>query len=266
MNKKWLLSLSLLLLVFIIAACSGEDDAAEGNEEDSDTSEQESEGESETIPGAGGEQPEMPEPDLEGTPDIVAEVNGEEITKEEFESTYTAQFQQAMMQAQMSGQEVDQEELKGQIAEGMIGQKLIIQEAEKGDFEASEEDINETLDMLAQQNGLESADAFITALGEQGMEEEEVMSQVELQVKVDKLIASKSEDSDPTDEELQEMYEQFTAQMEEMNGEDGEEVDIPSFEDMEADLIARVEAEKESEAYQTLIEELQADADITNNL
>src|SRR5918994_1689378 len=44
------------------------------------------------------------EPDLEGIPDVVAEVNGEEVTKEEFTPIYEAAFQQAAMQAQMSGE------------------------------------------------------------------------------------------------------------------------------------------------------------------
>src|SRR5699024_4258904 len=205
MKKKWLLSLSLLLLVFFMAACSGDDDASEGNNEGSDTSEQEA---------ASGEQSEMPEPDLEDVPDVVAEVNGEEISKEEFETTYTSQFQQVMMQAQMNGQEVDQDELKGQIAEGLIGQKLIVQEAENSGVEASEDAVNETIDTLVEQSGLGSEDDLFTALEEQGMDKEEVMSEIETQVKVDELIAKESDDVDPSEEELQERYDAFKAQME----------------------------------------------------
>jgi len=257
MKKKWLLSLSLLLLVFFMAACSGDDDASEGNNEGSDTSEQEA---------ASGEQSEMPEPDLEDVPDVVAEVNGEEISKEEFETTYTSQFQQVMMQAQMNGQEVDQDELKGQIAEGLIGQKLIVQEAENSGVEASEDAVNETIDTLVEQSGLGSEDDLFTALEEQGMDKEEVMSEIETQVKVDELIAKESDDVDPSEEELQERYDAFKAQMEQMGGEDGEEAEVPSFEEMEPELTAQVQAEKDSETYQTLVEELEADADITNHL
>jgi peptidyl-prolyl cis-trans isomerase SurA len=263
MKKKWLLGLSLLLLVFVMVACGDdEDNAAEDNNEDSEAQEEES-AEDGQAPEEGTEQPEMPEPDLEGIPDVVAEVNGEEISKDEFETTYVGQFQQAAMQAQMTGQELDQDQLKGQIAEALIGQELIIQEADNQGFEASEEAVNETLDEIVEQNGLESQDDFFAALEEQGVSEDEVMSDLEIQVKVDELIASESGDMEPTDEELQELYDAYTAQMEQAQG---DEAEIPSFEEMESQLTQQAIVQKESEVYQTLVEELQADADITNHL
>src|SRR5690625_4390600 len=122
MRNKWLLSLSLSLLVLFIAACgSDEDNSAEDNNDESETQEESADDEGQ-APEAGTEQAEMPEPDLEDIPDVVAEINGEEISGEEFEATYVGQFQQAMMQAQMSGQEVDQDQLKVQTAEALIGQ------------------------------------------------------------------------------------------------------------------------------------------------
>lgn len=263
MKKRVLLSFSLLLLVLLIAACSG-DDSAEGNDEDSDTSEQEQEEAGEETSESDMEQPEIPE--LEDIPDVVAEVNGEEISKEEFETTYESQIQQFMMQAQMSGQEIDEEQIKEQIIEGLIAQKLVIQEAENSGFEASEEDMDETFDLLVEQSGLESKDDLFSAFEEQGIDEAELMEQIEMQVKIDKLIDDRSDDVEPTEEELEELYEMYIAQLEQMGGEDEEEVEIPSFEELEPDLIAQVEAEKESEAYQTLIEELREDADITNHL
>jgi peptidyl-prolyl cis-trans isomerase SurA len=263
MRNKWLLSLSLSLLVLLIAACgSDEDNSAEDNNDESETQEESADGDGQ-APDAGTEQAEMPEPDLEDIPDVVAEINGEEISKDEFETTYVGQFQQAMMQAQMTGQEVDQDQLKQQTAEALIGQTLIIQEAENQGFEASEEDVEETLDEIVEQNGLESQDDFFAALEEQGITEDEVRVDLETQVKVDALIASESGDMDPTEEELEELYEVYTTSMEQQQGEDAE---IPSFEEMEPQIAQQIVAEKETEVYQTLIEELQAEADITNNL
>jgi peptidyl-prolyl cis-trans isomerase SurA len=263
MKKKWLLVLSLSLLGFFMAACGDEEDnSAEDNNEGSEAQEEAAE-EGGQAPEAGTEQAEMPEPDLEGIPDVVAEVNGEEISGEEFETTYVGQFQQAMMQAQMSGQEVDQDQLKAQTAEALIGQKLVIQEAENQGFEASEEDVEETLDEIVEQNGLNSQDDFFAALEEQGIAEDEVRTDLETQVKIDALIASESGDMEPSEEELQELYDSYTAQMEQMQG---EEAEIPSFEEMESQLTQQLIAENETEVYQTLVEQLQADADITNNL
>ncbi|SHG80842.1 SurA N-terminal domain-containing protein [Ornithinibacillus halophilus] len=253
MNKKWLLSMSLLILITVLGACNDDSNNSNNNEQQDTNNNSEENTEQEAAP----------QPDLEGVPDVVAEVNGEEISKEDFVSIYTGQFQQALMQAQMTGQDVDQDELKGQVADALIGQQLVIQEAENSGFEASDEAIDETLNRLAQQNGLESKEAFLTALEEQGVSEEEVYSQIEMQVKVDELIASKSGDLEPTEEELQESYDAYAEQLKQYGGED---VEVPSFEDMKANLTEQVKSQKMNETYQVIVEELKESAEITNHL
>src|SRR5699024_11666505 len=96
-------------------------------------------------------QAEMPESKLEGITDIVADVNDREVTKEDFEATYQQQFQQMAMQAQMSGQnmdEIDQDELKEQTADGLVGQELLMQEANDRVSDISDDDIDETIDKV----------------------------------------------------------------------------------------------------------------------
>ena len=258
MRKKWLLSLLLATLVLVVTACSGADESAEDNNSEPGTQEEAPTGES----GDGAEQPEMPEPDLEGIPEVVAEVNGKEILRADFEVTYEGQFQQMAMMSQMTGEEIDQDQLKKQIAESMVGQELLIQEADSRDINVSEEDFNETLDRLASQNGLESKDEFLATLEEQGMGEEEVMSQLEPQVKVDLLIASESGDIAPTDEELQAAYDQMVAQQEQA----GEDAKAPSFDEVKPDLEEEVKMQKESEAVQALVTKLREGADVTVNI
>ncbi|MDL4839193.1 SurA N-terminal domain-containing protein [Aquibacillus rhizosphaerae] len=265
MRKKSFLSLILVVLVSLLAACGGEDEATEEN--NADQQEEETTESAEETEGTEGEAAtEAPEPDLEGVPEVVAEVNGEEILKEEFESAYVGQFQQAAMQSQMSGQQLDQDQLKTQIAESLIGQKLLIQEADNSGIEASKGDINDTLVELAEQNGLESKDEFLAALEEQGMSEEEVMSQVSTQVKLDQLIANESGDIDPSEEELQQLYDQYKAQQEQMGGQDGEAAEVPSFDEMKPQLEQQVKSQKQNQAYQTLVEKLREDAEVTNHL
>lgn len=238
-----------------LAAC-GDDTAEETTSEETPQEEVATDEEGETA-----EQPEMPEPDLEDVPDVVAEVNGEEIAKADFESAYTGQFQQMAMQAQMSGQEVDQAQLKEQVAESLVAQELLVQETENQEITASEEQINTTLEELSQQNGLESSEEFLAALEEQGISEDEVMEQVEAQVKVDQLIASETGEINPTDEELQTFYDEAQAQQEEAGGEE-----LPAFEEVKAELAEQVRVQKEGEAVQTLVAELREDADVTINL
>lgn len=255
MIKKWFLSLSLGISVIVLAACGGTDESA--NNEEPAAQEEAAGG---TEEGAG--QPEMPEPDLEGIPEVVAEVNGEEILKEEFEMAYTGQFQQASMNSMMSGEEVDQDELKVQVAENMVSQRLLIQEANNRDFEASEEEIDEEINELAAQNGLESKEQFLEALEEQGMAEEEVRTQLETQVKVNQLIAEEAGNTEATDEELQALYDQVQEQQEQSESEE----ELPSFEELKPELEEQVKTQKENEAAQTLVADLRENGDVTINL
>jgi|SRR5690625_4989553 len=253
MKKKWLLSFASLLLVFLLAACNGDDEGSDENSND-ETKEQETSEDN---------QSEIPDIDVEDVPEIIAEVNGEEITRDEFMNTYIGRYQQAMMQSQMSGEEVDQVQLKQEVADALIGQQLVIQEAERQGFEASEEEVDETIDELVAQSGAESQEELFEAMEEQDVTEDELISQVEIQVKVEALISSETGDLEPTDEELEELYESYVAELEEIQGEDAE---IQSFEDLEPQLEQQSIAQKESEAYLSLVEELEADADITNYL
>jgi len=267
MNKKWLLSLALMMALVVLAACNNEDESAKENNDESKTQEEETAGDSETAT-EGGEnteqQPELPEPNLEGIPEVVAEVNGEEIGKEEFENAYTGQFQQMTIQAQMSGQaqEIDQEQLKAQIVESMIGQELLIQEADKRNFDVSDDDINEVIDGLVEQNGMESQDALMAALKEQGTNKEEMLAQVETQVKVNKLIEDESGEVQPTDAELQEYYDQLVAQQEEMDAES----EIPTFDEVKSTIAQQLVSQKQNKVVQTLVTTLRENAEITNNL
>lgn len=253
MIKKWFLTIALGGSMLALAAC-GDDTAEETNTEE--TPQEEVATDEETA-----EQPEMPEPDLEGVPDVVAEVNGEEIAKAEFESAYTGQFQQMAMQAQMTGQEVDQAQLKEQLVESMVAQELLVQETENREIEASEEEVTTALQELAEQNGLESSEEFLAALEEQGISEDEVMEQVGAQVKVDQLIAEEAGEINPTDEELQTFYDEAQAQQEEAGGEE-----LPAFEEVKPELEEQVRVQKENEAVQTLVAQLREEADVTINL
>ena len=254
MIKKWFLTIVLGGSMAALAACGGE--TADETKEEAAPQE-----EAAATEEGSAEQPEMPEPDLEGVPDVVAEVNGEEIAKEEFESAYTGQFQQMAMQAQMSGEEVDQAQLKEQVAESLVAQELLIQETEKQELTASEEQTTAALEALAQQNGLESSKEFLAALKEQGISEEEVMKQVEAQVKIEQLIAAETGEVKPTDEELKTFYEQAQAQQEQAGGEE-----LPAFEEVKPQLEEQVKMQKEGEATQTLVAQLREEADVTINL
>lgn len=209
------------------------------------------------------------EPDLDGVPDVVAVVDDTEISKEEFTVTYEAQFTSAAAQAQSGGEPVDQDALKQQIAEALVDTQLLLNEADKRGYEVSQDDLDSTLAELAEQSGLSSPDELIETLTAQGLDEEEIDSQLERQVKLDRLTAEEVGDNEPSEEDLRTVYDDVVAQQKAAaeGAEKGAETpEVPSFEDARPQIVQQVQQENENSAAQALVDELKKDADITINL
>lgn len=207
--------------------------------------------------------------DLEGIPDVVAEVNGEEITKDEFAPIYQAQLQQATAQAQMSGQQPDEEALQKQTAENLIDTELLSQEAESRGIEVTDQDVDDELATLAEQNQLGSADELLKALDDQGTTEDQARAQVETQVMVERLVDDESGPADVSEKQLRTLYEQAKqqAQQQAQAGQQaGQAQKIPPYAKVKGQLRDRAEADHVGTVAQSLVEDLRKDADITNNL
>lgn len=202
--------------------------------------------------------------DVADLPEVVAEVNGEPISREDFSTAYESQYQQAAMQEQMGGGPVDEEALRQQVLDGMIGNVLLTQEVEKQGIEVTDEDIDTLLAEYASGNGMEPQD-FLDALAEQGMDEEFVRTELEKQVGTEKLLDQEAPVEEPTDEELKALYDEYAAQMGGATGEDGES-GLPPFEEVKDQLKEQVKQEKQAEAANAYVDKLREAADITTNI
>ncbi|MGJ9413788.1 SurA N-terminal domain-containing protein [Aeromicrobium sp. CF4.19] len=232
--------LAALLMLGGLAACSDDD----GESED------------DAAPAAG-------EPDLRGIPDVVATVNEEEISKDEFVTAYTAQFQQTQLQAQQGGEPVDQDALKEQTAEGLVSNELLLQEADRREFTSNDEEVDELLTEFAEQSGAETPDAYLETLAEQGLDEEEVRSQLADQGQLEQLFADEGADEEPSDEELRELYDTAVEQQEAAPQAEGQpEQEIPSFEDSREQLVEQARTQQQNEVAEALLGDLREDADV----
>jgi peptidyl-prolyl cis-trans isomerase SurA len=202
-------------------------------------------------------------PDLDGIPDVVAEVNGEEVTKEDFVPFYEASFQQAAMQAQASGEDPDEEALKKQAVDDLVDTELLAQEAESRGIEISDQDVDEELTALAGQNGMKSADELLKAVEEQGLTEDQARSQIETQLLIEQLVTDETGPIEPTEKELRALYEQARKQQEQ-SGQAGQE--FPAFDKVRSQLVEQAKAQESGRVAETLVTDLREDAEITINL
>ena len=217
------------------------------------------------APAAGGEDgaQQAPEADVSDVPDVVATVNGEDITKDEFVPVYESQFQQMAMQQQTTGEQPDQAELKGQVAQQLVDNELLLQGAKDAGIEATDEDIDATLEEVASQNGLGSADEVVSALEQQGMSAEEIREDAASQFTLTAFIEQEADISEPTEEELKKQYEQLTAQQSQAGGDASQ---IPPFEEVKEQLAQQTVSQQQNEAATTLAAELREAGDVTINL
>jgi peptidyl-prolyl cis-trans isomerase SurA len=253
-RARTVLGLVTAAAMLTLSACGGGDsDSADAGKDAS----------SSASPSDGADASAGAEADLEGIPDVVAEVNGEEVTKEEFTPIYEAAFQQAAMQAQMSGEAPDEEALKKQTVDDLVDTELLVQEADARGLSVSDEDIDAELSDLAQQNQMGSAEELLAAVEKQGVTEEQARSQVETQVLVEQLVADEDGSAEPTEKELRAIYAQ-AKQQQAQSGQTGQK--IPPFAEVRDQIEEQARSQQVGEVAQALVDGLRKDADITVNL
>ncbi|MDN5821151.1 MAG: SurA N-terminal domain-containing protein, partial [Brachybacterium sp.] len=243
-----------LTTALALTGCSGDQAAPTGGSDQGGQAPAASDGgDSPFAGGQGAEQPQLPEADVSDVPDVVAEVNGEKITKDDFASVYEGQFQQAAMQQQSTGQEVDETALKQQVANQLVDNRLLLQAASEAGIEPTDEDIDATLEEVAQQNGLGSGDEVVAALEQQGMSAEDVREEAASQFTLTTFIEQEAGIEPPSDEELKTQYDQLVEQQSQAGG---QQTEVPPFEDVKDQLAQQATSQQQNEAATTIAAEL----------
>lgn len=204
-------------------------------------------------------------PNTDDIPAVVAEVNGTEITKDEFVSVFEGQYQQMSMQAQTSGQPVDEAKLKQQSLDGLVGTELLEQEATDRGLEVSDAERDASLEEFAANNQV-SPDEFVAKMGEQGLDRAAVMDQIEKQRLVEKLITDEYGEFSPTEQEVQAAYDQVAQQQSMMGGGQAGGQQLPPLEQVRPQVEEQLQSQKQAQDMQTLSDELRKDADVTVHL
>jgi peptidyl-prolyl cis-trans isomerase SurA len=259
-TNRWLLGLAMSVSVVALAACGSQGDEAKP---------QESSAAAEQSPGADGSGQDGSgqdgKPNTKDIPEVVAEVNGEKITKDDFVPLFETQYQQMQAQAQQSGQPVDEKDLKKQTAENLVSTEVLTQEADKRKISVSDKDIDKALKESAQSGQMSEKD-FLSAMKDQGMDEKKVRSELKNQLKIEGLIDDEYGEFEVSGEEIGQAYEKAKAQQEQMAQQGGQDQEVPPLDEMRPQLKEQVKSEKSNEATQKYAKKLRKQADVTINL
>ncbi len=255
MRTRTALGAGLTAALLMLTACGGD-----GGEESGGGS-----AGNESSASSGSSEAEQSEPDVADIPEVVAEVNGEQISRDEFVVLYRAQVRQATAQAQASGEEPDEDALKEQTAQSLVETELLRQEAGARGINASEKAIDGELTSLAEQNQLPSAQALLNALEEQGISEDQARGQIETQLLVEGLVADEAGGAiEPTEEDLRNLYQQVK-QQQAQSGQQAGQV-FPPFAQVRSQLREQAASQERGRLAQSLVAELSENADISINL
>ena len=250
-RNRTVLGLSLAAATIALGACGGGDSGSEKTGAAEEPTSQES---SEGAEGA-------LEPDLEGIPDVVAEVNGEEVTKDEF----VVRLRGAVPAGGHAGAGRRRGARRGRV-EGADGRQPREHRAARAGGRGprtstvTEQDVEDELTTLAKENQLGSVDELFAALEKQGTTEEQARDQLESQMVIEELVADEAGSIEPTEQELRTIYAQAKTQA----GEGAEAV--PPYAKVRSQIVEQAKSDQLAEVAQTLVDDLRKDADITVNL
>lgn len=267
--RRTLAALTLTAALGLTAACSGgQDDPSQASDGGGQAAPAASDGGGQAAPGAsdgGGAagDPQTQEADVSDVPEVVATVNGTEITKDDFVQTYQSQYQQMAMQQQAGGQAPNEEQLKTQVAEQLVNNELLRQGAGDAGIKATDKDIDTTLDEIAKQSGLGSGDEVVSALEQQGISAEQVRQDAASQFAITTYIEQEADIAEPSDEELKAQYD---AMVEQQSAAGGSAEEVPSFEEMKDQLAQQATMQQQNEAATEIAGKLRESGDVTINV
>jgi hypothetical protein len=246
--KKMMFTLLTGLMVVVLAACGGNNETKEAkNDDTTKTAETDQQKQLEEM------QKKLEAQKMDEKKTVVI-VNDEEILGSDYNSALasTQGLMQQMGQDPTSKEAAEQ--VKKQTLNSLIGQTLLLQEADKKNYKVSEADINKQLDEIKKRFKTEKE--FDAALEKSGMDMKTLQTQIANDIKLNQYVEKELPAGKITDEEIQKTYDQFAEQ----GMSTGQEV--PKLEEVKSQIEQSLQQQKQQEKLAQKVEELKKNAKI----
>ncbi|MCD7035515.1 SurA N-terminal domain-containing protein [Metabacillus sp. GX 13764] len=182
----------------------------------------------------------------------VALVNGKAILG----SDYNTALSSTQMQMQQMGQDPTSDEaakqVKDQTIESLVGQTLLLQEADKKGYKASKTEITKQMEQLKQQ--YKGQDKLEAAMKQQGMDMKKLNQQMADSIKFTKYMDKEVHAEKVTDEEIKKYYDQYSQQAQ------GQK--LPKLEEVKPQIQQQIQQQKKQEKLSQIVEGLKKNAKI----
>jgi len=179
---------------------------------------------------------------------VVAIVNGEEITR----STLETRLREAQTLYEAGGIDLDQRDMKQQVLNDIITETLILQRAAADGITATPGEIESQYQSIAEQFSDQAT--FQQQLANQNLTAEILRERIAQQLVIEAFIDANLDEDDlqVTDEEVEALYENYSAQLDE----------VPSLDEVRPELENELRQQRISQAIDRLINELKSESKI----
>jgi len=229
MMKKYMFAFMTFLLTMVLVACGNDEEQSED-----------------------AMQPELEitEEEKVAEDEVVAVVNGEEVTGD----IYNIVYSQLKLYSVQFGQEVDEEEMKELTMESVIDRQLLFQEASEEGIEITDEEATAEIETIKEEN----PDVLETLLGQFQLTEEGFKEQLKFELTMYEYMDQIIEVT-VTDEEVEEAYEQAITESE-------TDEEVPEFDEVENNIRTQMTQQKTEEAFQAKIDEVRSTSEIDKKI
>jgi parvulin-like peptidyl-prolyl isomerase len=252
MMKKLMYTLIAGLMVFVLAACGGNEEGKEAKkDEKAKTAETAQQKEQQKQMAEMQKKLKAQQIDEKKT---VAVVNDKEIFGSDYNSLLSSIQGQMMQMGQDPTSKEAAEQAKNQTIDNLVGQTLLLQEADKQNYTVSEDDINKRLDEVKKQ--FKTKKEFEAALQKSGMDLKTFKTQIADDIKLNQYVEKEMPAGEVSDEEIQKAYDQYAEQGKSAGQE------VPKFEDVKPQIQQSLQQQKQQEKLAKQVAELKKNAKI----
>jgi multidrug efflux pump subunit AcrA (membrane-fusion protein) len=176
------------------------------------------------------------------TGNVVATVNNEDITSED-----VAAVQQSLLQ---QGQQISEDD----VLEYVINQKVLEQKVQQENIVVTNEEAESVIEQQLAMQGV-TLDDYKQQIESMGVSYESELENIKNQIATQQFLESQLEGQifNVTEEEAQEFYEMYKAQSPE---------EVPSYEELQPQIITTLEQQKQQEAISIIIQGLRTAANV----
>lgn len=191
--------------------------------------------------------------------DIVATVNGTEVKGEEYNALIYSIQQE--LQASGANSATDDENLKNQVLDILIGNKLLLQDATSNNYKVSDKEVDDEFKSIKEQYGETQFNEDLEVIGS---DVEKYKQQLKDSLLVSKYIEKELSLQEVTEKDIMAEYEEMKKQAAETETEENGEV--PEYTEIQVQLKDILEQQNLQEAIFNRIDELKQSAEVKYNI